>query len=106
MPQVVDATALLQPEKIWASFALSGASLAFRDVSFKELAHAVDFVSWWIEDLIGRSTVFETIAYMGINDIRYGIMLLAAIKCGYKVHTQSVKVSKVRLSSRILLRSC
>ena len=34
---------------------------------------------------LGRSTVFETIAYIGPSDLRYAIVFLAAVKCGYKV---------------------
>ena len=85
MPQVVDATAASQPDKLWASYAVSSAPLRFRDVTFQELARAVNYMAWHIEGLIGRSTTFETIAYIGVNDIRYGIILLAGIKCGHKV---------------------
>lgn len=84
-PQVVDAHAASDPERIWASIARTDISQSFHDVTFKELAHAVNYVAWWIDGLIGPSTNFETIAYMGVSDIRYAIMVLAAIKCGCKV---------------------
>lgn len=85
LPQVADAHAKFDPERIWASIAHSDISRGFRDVTFKELAHTVNYVAWWIDGKIGRSNDFETIAYMGVSDIRYGFMFLAAIKCGYKV---------------------
>lgn len=34
---------------------------------------------------LGWSTVFDTIAYIGPSDLRYAIVFLAAVKCGYKV---------------------
>lgn len=98
MPQVVDEVAKIQPGAVWASFQLSDNSGDFRDVTFKELAHCVNHTAWWMEGLIGRSNTFETIAYMGVSDIRYGFMLMAAIKLGYKV-------SFVRLDNTLTSRS-
>ncbi len=93
LAQVVDDRARLQPEKIWASIAHSDARDGFRDVTIRELAQAVNFMSWWIEARIGRSKPangrfgedIEAISYIGAPDVRYGVMFLAAIKCGYKV---------------------
>jgi hypothetical protein len=34
---------------------------------------------------LGRSREFETIAYIGLFDLRYFIAVIAAIKVGYKV---------------------
>jgi hypothetical protein len=33
----------------------------------------------------GKSTTFETVGYIGPGDIRYLILVVAAIKVGYKV---------------------
>lgn len=49
----------------------------------KELASAVNRIAWWIDGEIGQSNNFETLAYMGATDIRYGIFFFAAIKCVY-----------------------
>ena len=54
-------------------------------MSFKQLAHAVNYVAWWMEDLVGHAEKFPTIAYTGISDLRYGVMMIAAIKAGYTV---------------------
>jgi hypothetical protein len=44
-------------------------------------------MSWWIEARIGRSgDTIQTISYLGAPDVRYGVMFLAAMKCGYKVN--------------------
>ena len=95
LAQVVDDRARLQPERIWASIAHSNSCDGFRDFTIKELAQAVNFMSWWIDARIGRSKpatgrfgeATEAISYIGSPDVRYGVMFLAAIKCGYKVGT-------------------
>lgn len=63
----------------------------FRDFTMRELAQAVNYTSWWIEKSIGRSSNFETLAYMGANDIRYLVFIIACNKTGYKVCFQREK---------------
>ena len=47
-------------------------------------------MSWWLEERLGRSKgTIETISYTGAPDVRYGIILLAAIKLGYKISHDS-----------------
>ena len=50
-----------------------------------EIARAVNKPAWWIEMNLGRSTVFETVAYIGPPCLRFAIVFLAAVKCGFKV---------------------
>lgn len=57
----------------------------FHDVTAKELADAVNETSWWIEKRIGKGNGEETVAYMGSNDMRYLLFILASHKTGYKV---------------------
>lgn len=86
LPRVVDALARSNPKRIYASFPLStDFSNGFRDVTMFELANAVNKFAYWLEQNIGASTVFETLAYMGPSDLRYAIVFLATVKCGYKV---------------------
>jgi hypothetical protein len=86
VPQVADQLAASSPSKIYASIPRgSDISDGFRDVTVLELVSAVNDMAWWIEENYGRSDVFATIAYMGVSDIRYAIVFLAAVKCGYKV---------------------
>lgn len=87
IPQIVDGLANTDPNRIYASFPLStNVSDGFRDVTFRELAQAADAASWWLERKIGRSDASETLAYMGLSDIRYTVVFLAAVKCGFKVN--------------------
>jgi hypothetical protein len=86
LPQVVDYHASKTPNRIYGSYAIaSDISQGFRNVTMKEMASAVNCLAWWVKDNIGTSKSFETLAYMGITDLRYPIMCLAAIKCGFKV---------------------
>lgn len=86
LPQVVNNLARSDPTRVYATFALSSdLSRGFRDITMLEIAQAINKLAGWIEMNIRRSTVFETIAYIGSSDLCYAILFLAAVKCGYKV---------------------
>ncbi|KAJ5678651.1 acetyl-CoA synthetase-like protein [Penicillium macrosclerotiorum] len=59
----------------------------------KDLARAVNFLCWWIEDIIGRAETRETLGYIGANDIRYCIFLLACQKTGHQSFLPSTRNS-------------
>jgi len=86
LPQIADSFAQSKPETLWGSIARSSDfSKGFQDITFKQLAHAVNYTAWFIDGKLGRSNDFEAIAYMGAADLRYTVLALAAIKCGYQV---------------------
>ena len=88
LPQVVDELARSCPERIYASIPLSSGPLQgfqFQDVTILELAQAVSRFAWWLDENLGKSTTFETLAYVGPSDLRYVVVFLAAVKCGYRV---------------------
>ncbi|KAL8774316.1 MAG: hypothetical protein Q9209_001067 [Squamulea sp. 1 TL-2023] len=86
LPQVLDELAAYDSERIYAAFPKT-ADLkdGFRTVTMAQMARAVNHIAWWLKDNIGTSSSFETISYLGVPDIRYAIVFLAAVKCGYKV---------------------
>ena len=55
-----------------------------------EIAQSVDQFSYWLEGSLGRSPSFETLTYMGVPDLRYAVVFLAAVKCGYKVSQRAI----------------
>ncbi|KAF2644121.1 acetyl-CoA synthetase-like protein [Massarina eburnea CBS 473.64] len=57
----------------------------FIDVSAAAFADAIDRTSWYLRKSLGQPVHFETVAYMGPNDIRYFMFMFAAIKVGYKM---------------------
>lgn len=87
VPSTIDKNAQEYPEK--ACFSIpksSNAADGFRDISCKTFANAIDNAAWFIEEKLGKPRVkFETFMYMGVADLRYYIVLVAAIKTGYKV---------------------
>jgi acyl-CoA synthetase (AMP-forming)/AMP-acid ligase II len=86
MPVVVDEISKQQPDLVFGTVPLTtNISDGFRDVTFSDIASATNFLATWIDKTLGRSSSFETIAYMGLGDLRYVVVFLAAVKCGYKV---------------------
>ena len=84
--QIVDHAAEQDPERLFAVIP-KGPEISdgFQNLTMRGLAQAVNSVSLWIERTIGLSSSHETLAYMGANDIRYCIFILACQKTGYKV---------------------
>ena len=87
LPSLVDDIALSDPQKPYISIALTANPVdGFTDVSFGTFARAVNRCSWWIEENLGQSHDFDTIfTYLPDHDLRHAILVLAAIKTGYKV---------------------
>lgn len=86
LPQVLDELSERQPERIYASFPKSSnLEDGFRNVTMLQMARAVNHIAWWLQGKIGTSSTFETLSYLGLPDIRYAVVFLAAVKCGYKV---------------------
>lgn len=86
LPHVVDELARLDPSRVYATIPLSSdISQGFRDVTMLEVAHGVNHFASWLENSFGRSSSFETLCYIGVSDLRYAIVFLGAVKCGYKV---------------------
>lgn len=93
LPQALDEHCRHDPARVYASIARSvDLAQGFRDVTMRDMASAVDSVAWWLESRIGRSEKFETLAYMGVSDLRYPIFCLAGMKCGWQVAQNSILV--------------
>ncbi|KAJ9252890.1 hypothetical protein DTO195F2_7311 [Paecilomyces variotii] len=90
----LDRLAEKTPDKLFAVIP-QGSELTsgFRDLSMKDLAQAVNLMSWWIENTIGPAQSRETLAYMGSNDVRYFIFMLACQKTGYQALFTSTRNS-------------
>ena len=86
LPQVLDELAKSDPARIYATLPLSSdLAQGFRHVTVLEMAQATNAFAWWLDERIGKSSSFETVAYMGVPDLRYVVVFLGAVKCGYKV---------------------
>lgn len=86
LPAMIDEIASSTPDRAFASIP-RGVDVreGFVDVSYKQLARAINQCAWWIEEQVGRSVTFETLGYIGPTDLRYAIIFVACTKTGHTV---------------------
>ncbi|APA11657.1 hypothetical protein sscle_08g064270 [Sclerotinia sclerotiorum 1980 UF-70] len=65
----------------------------FEDITFCQLDKAIDVASIWVEEKIGIGKDYESIAYIGPHDLRYILLMIAAIKTGHKLFVPSPRNS-------------
>ncbi|TDZ38067.1 Non-canonical non-ribosomal peptide synthetase FUB8 [Colletotrichum spinosum] len=100
IPHAFAAIAKQDPDRIWISSAVSKniAQDGFRDVTLRQAQEAIDRIAWHIEESLGKSSNFETVAYIGLPDARYPMVCLAGTKTGHKIlvlsHFNSVTFNK------------
>ena len=84
---MIDYYAVDSPDKVYASIPRSqDICEGFRDVTYKQLANAIDHAAWWLDDQLGEfNSSFETFAYSGKKDLMYPILAVAAAKVGRTV---------------------
>lgn len=87
LPIVVDAKAANDAQPVWCSLPFDDDDLSkgYEDITYARYANAINQMAWFIHDKFGPSQKFDTIAYMGIPDVRYQIIEVAVIKTGHKV---------------------
>ncbi|EFR05300.1 ochratoxin A non-ribosomal peptide synthetase [Nannizzia gypsea CBS 118893] len=107
MAQAIDRVAELDPDRRFCIIP-KGAdySGSFVDLTFKELAHAVNYMCRWIEESFGSTSSPATLAYLGANDIRYLIMVMACNKTGYQPQLSSIRNSEAAQVRLLEMTSC
>jgi hypothetical protein len=90
LPSTLFKLASLHPDLVYAEYFNNPKSVTegYRKVTYKEFSNAVHTLAWWIEANVGKPSVAdgsEAMVYMGPNDLRYGLLVLASIVAGYKV---------------------
>ena len=92
LPSLIDEIAATDPERIYLSLPKTAEPQeGYEDINFRSFAKAINRCSWWIEDHVGKAQQgFPTIAYIGPQDPRYLILILACVKTGYKVSCNSM----------------
>lgn len=72
LPNLVDERSKERPNDIYA---LVPKSAQFNDgmleITYATLARTIDAVAFWLEQTLGKSTTFETIAYIGSGELLY-----------------------------------
>ncbi|KAH8652129.1 hypothetical protein BX600DRAFT_386479 [Xylariales sp. PMI_506] len=86
LSDIVDSTASAQPDReAFQTPRSNNPADGWKSVTYRDLANAVNYVAHVLLKTCGPpQTSFPTIAYIGSNDARYIIIMLAAIKAGYK----------------------
>ncbi|KAL8722725.1 MAG: hypothetical protein Q9225_000837 [Loekoesia sp. 1 TL-2023] len=95
IPNLVDKRATLTPDHTFAEYPNSPDDYdqGFKKISYTHLANAVNGIAWWLYRTLGPSQVFETLAYIGPNDMRYPALILGAVKVGYTIFLTSPRNS-------------
>ena len=88
----VDRLARECPDALFAEFPISHNSYdnGFHRVSYGVLANAINALAWWFEETFGRGKSFETLAYIGPNDLRYTASVLGAARVGFVASSRRV----------------
>ncbi|KAI0468452.1 male sterility protein-domain-containing protein [Xylaria cf. heliscus] len=95
IPDIIDDVAKSEPLKVFASIPISeDLSDGYIDVSYRDVANAINRASWWLSESLGLANTSEVFSYIGPNDLRYSIFLVAAIKCGYQMMLPSPRNSR------------
>ncbi|KAG9666459.1 acetyl-CoA synthetase-like protein, partial [Aureobasidium melanogenum] len=88
LPTLIDDIATTTPNRVYASVPRDDTDISkgFKDITYAELARAVDALSWWLDETLGKADgTFSTFAYFGPRDLGYAIVVVAAAKVGRKV---------------------
>ncbi|KAJ5232385.1 hypothetical protein N7468_005341 [Penicillium chermesinum] len=87
LPHVVDYYAHQEPDRVFAAISTSeSVPNGFEDITMKAMASAVNHMAWWLSKLLKSrpSDKQRTLAFIGPADLRYAVMLLAAIKTNWR----------------------
>ena len=86
IPNAIDHIAQGNPNAIFASIPKSS-NLAdgFRDLSYLEYARTIDRAAAWLKEKLDNDTKNKRIGYMAPSDLRYVILIVAAVKVGSQV---------------------
>ena len=84
---IMDGLAQAHPFSVWAEIPNSATNYGagFRRVTYRDLSNTINGVAWWLYVALSKGTGFKTLAYIGLWDVRYVILLLGAVKAGYIV---------------------
>ncbi|KAL9594502.1 MAG: hypothetical protein Q9219_006996 [cf. Caloplaca sp. 3 TL-2023] len=98
LPTLIDERSKERPDDVYA---LVPRSMRFIDgmleITYATLAKTIDGVAYWLQQNLGKSKTFETIAYMGPADLRYYIVALAATKTLYPSPRNSIEGTQALL---------
>lgn len=86
IPHTFDHYARVKPDGIYAEYTVSPISYehGYRPITFRDFSNAVNGLAWWLTETLGPGNG-EILPYIGLNDVRYPALIIAAVKAGYCV---------------------
>ena len=107
LPQALDKLAAEDPEHVIGIIANPGTmpNLSFTSLTSSQMANAVNFTSHWLRELLDKDS-YETIAFIGLQDFRYWIIILAAMKTGHPILLASPRNAIVNNISLLNAANC
>ncbi|KAL6717631.1 hypothetical protein ACLMJK_005546 [Lecanora helva] len=112
LPNLIDKRARQTPDVAYAEYPVSTSTYdeGYRRISYYDLANAINGMAHWLVDTLGPGQDFETLPYIGPNDLRYPALIIGAVKAGYKPFVTSPRNSVAaqinllnRLKCKVLL---
>ncbi|KAF2087957.1 acetyl-CoA synthetase-like protein, partial [Saccharata proteae CBS 121410] len=89
LPAVIDETARASPEKVFAITPRTGSLRdGYTQTTYAQVARAVNKLAWWLDEKLGQwpdGVEPEMLAYIGPRDLRYAIIVVAAMKTNRQV---------------------
>ncbi|KAF5868107.1 putative nrps-like enzyme protein [Botrytis fragariae] len=97
-----------RPNSLYAEIpkSLSSYKDGFQKVTYANLANVINELAHWMYQTLGPGENLPTLAYIGINDIRYKVLILAAAKTGYKILLSSPRNSLAAHSNLFKILDC
>ncbi len=88
LPVLIDEMATSHPTALWIEYPAESTSYdaGYKQITYAQFANAINGTAHWIEFTLGRGEIGETLSYIGPNDPLYGVLIVAAVKAGYKVN--------------------
>ncbi|CAK7233936.1 putative NRPS-like protein biosynthetic cluster [Sporothrix curviconia] len=99
LPHIADQVAADTPDRVLYEYPSSSSDLSkqWKTVTARQFADAVNRAAHWIRDTVGTApsspATFPRLGYSGPPDLRYYILVLAAIKAGYVMLYTSLRNS-------------
>ena len=88
LPVLIDEIATNDPTALWIEYPTDPTSYdyGYKQITYAQFANAINGTAHWMEGALGRGENGETLTYIGPNDPLYGVLVVAAVKVGYKVN--------------------
>lgn len=87
LPHIIDERARVGYDRPYALYPRNkNPNNGFRSISYSQIANAINRAAWWLEGILGNEEEKEnSFVYLGPNDLRYVILVVATMKTERKV---------------------